>query len=313
MITSKSPVLLNYFAVSNGKQLLIGGHVCLTGMRNFRFDKFNTLKTIHSLLKLYFVKAYSEQKLILNYGDQNLEIQTNSHGYFESTINHNRDFEELKSITVADNKKEVHIPPENFSLLTKEVNSTQLLISDIDDTVLETNISNNLKKLHSILFTKVERRKAVDDVFCWIQKFAEEGNQVCYVSNSEQNLYPIIYHFLRINGFPQGPLFLKYLRNWKDLLAGKKRPSGKKHKLNMLSKLACMFSHSEITLLGDNTQEDFSIYMELADRYPESIRRIIIREVLQNGKDKKKIIEARSWLKQKEIKLYYQPNIEALV
>ena len=310
---TKSPVLLNYFALSNGKQLLIGGHICLTAMRNFRFDRFNTIKTVRSLLNLYFVKACSERKITLNYGDQKLELETNKYGYFETTIEHVHDYDELKSINLSEKNKTVHIPPENFSLHTTNVDSSELLISDIDDTVLETNISNTIKKLHSILFTKVERRKTVDDVYNWIKNFAKEGNQVCYVSNSEQNLYPLIYHFLRSNSFPQGPLFLKFFRSWTDLLLGKKKPSGKVHKLDTLSKLASMFSHSEITLLGDNTQEDFSIYLEIANRYPESICRIIIREVLQNGEDKKKIEGLRDKLKEKEIQLYYQPNMEDLI
>jgi phosphatidate phosphatase APP1 len=159
-----------------------------------------------------------------------------------------------------------------------------------------------------LLFTAVEKRKAVKDVSHLIKRFALAGCHCFYLSNSEQNLYPMLYRFLSINEFPPGPLFLKQYIRIRHLVV--RRLLGKKHshKMNTLGKLMELFPNKKFILIGDNTQRDLVIYLQIAEMFPERIRYIIIRKVRTREKHVELVRAAKERLKQHNIGLHYESS-----
>jgi phosphatidate phosphatase APP1 len=188
------------------------------------------------------------------------------------------------------------------------VDSHTIVISDLDDTLIHSFIRNKLVQIKTLLFTTVEKRKAVKDMAHLIKRFALAGADAFYLSNSEQNLYPMLFRFLTINRFPPGPLFLRQYIHVRDMVT--RRILGKKHshKMDMLGKLMELFPNKKFILIGDNTQKDLSIYLRLADMFPERIRYIIIRKVREREQDIPILQAARERLKTFNIPLHYESN-----
>jgi phosphatidate phosphatase APP1 len=116
----------------------------------------------------------------------------------------------------------------------------------------------------------------------------------------------MLYRFLALNEFPSDPLFLKQYVHIRQYLWNK--ISGKKnlHKRTMLEKIIELFPDKKYILIGDNTQHDPEVYLELTKLHPQNVKYIIIREVVMRPEDRSVILAARDSLKQHNIDLYYE-------
>ncbi len=76
--------------------------------------------------------------------------------------------------------------------------------------------------------------------------------------------------------------------------------------MNTLGKIMELFPNKKYILIGDNTQKDLSIYVNLADMFPDRIRYIIIRKVSEREHHHAFLEEARERLAQFNIPLHYE-------
>jgi phosphatidate phosphatase APP1 len=157
----------------------------------------------------------------------------------------------------------------------------------------------------------MEKRKAVTQMQQLLRKFTRDGAVPVYLSNSEQNLYPLIYRFLKHNKFPRGPIFLKQMRRLWDVVRNVKLPARNTHKVAMLEEMLTMFPEKKFILMGDNTQHDLAIYLSAAEKYPARIQYIIIRKVVEKKSDAALIARSRQMLKGKDIAFYYANEFPA--
>src|SRR5690349_13173662 len=89
----------------------------------------------------------------------------------------------------------------------------------------------------------------------------------------------MLYRFLTVNQFPPGPLFLKQYIRVRQLVVRKILRKKHSHKMNTLGKIMELFPNKKFILIGDNTQRDLTIYLKIAETFPDRIRYIIIRKV----------------------------------
>ena len=80
------------------------------------------------------------------------------------------------------------------------------------------------------------------------------------------------------------------------------------HKLTLLEKIIEMFPDKNYFLIGDNTQHDISIYLQIATKYPKNIRYIIIREVFKSQRDRLVLQSAQKMLELYKIGVHYDSN-----
>ncbi len=150
------------------------------------------------------------------------------------------------------------------------------IISDIDDTVLHTDVNSPFKILYHTLVKNPFKRKSFQfakDVFL---KWHRDGeNPIFYISNSPWNIYTNITQFLDIIGFPKGPL---HLRDFGTHMFSS--PSFfTDHKKNSIEKLLDVFPKMKFILIGDAAENDPYIYHEIYLQYPGRICNIYIRDV----------------------------------
>lgn len=305
MAKYKTPILLSFYGLSNGTHNIFFGKLAYSKTPDLSFKKYSWAKNFRTIFRLYRTRGLALQEFEMKFDHGKVRGRTDASGSFWCEVDLHEKQTKLKEITLLHSGEKVQLTEELYPNKIHAVDAHTIVISDLDDTLIHSFIRNKFNQLRVLLFTSVEKRKAVKDMQHLIKRFALSGASAFYLSNSEQNLYPMLYRFLTINKFPPGPLFLRQYIRLSDLV--KRRLSGKKppHKMNTLSKIMELFPNKKYVLIGDNTQLDLKIYVKLAEMFPDKVRYIIIRKVYDKEKDLLMIKEAEEKLKPHNITLHY--------
>src|ERR1044072_65853 len=151
------------------------------------------------------------------------------------------------------------------------------VISDIDDTVIWSNVTNKLKLILTVTLLNERTRMPFKGVAAFYRALQEgasgnENNPIFYVSKSPWNLYTLLIEFFKIHGIPAGPLFLRDL--------GSNQPSAKvNHKMSRIEMILNLYPHLPFILIGDSGEQDPEIYRDVVKAFPDRIRAIYIRSV----------------------------------
>lgn len=150
------------------------------------------------------------------------------------------------------------------------------IISDIDDTVLQTGATSLLSMAKKTLFGNARTRLPFEGVAAFYAALHRNSNPLFYVSSSPWNLYDLLVDFLDVNEIPLGPLML---RDWgiseTELFA---TPHGE-HKLSAIENIFETYPELPFILIGDSGQEDPEIYHEAVHNHPNRVLCIYIRDV----------------------------------
>ncbi|GET28360.1 App1 family protein [Prolixibacter sp. SD074] len=301
---NKKPLLLSFHAISNGSTTLVFGQLIYTRYRKFSFTDYSRMETFRRLSALYLASRCRNCRVELIFDSAAIEMKTDGNGLFFGKRNFKKTPVCLKKVRIFGNK-EVHIPENLYTRQVRHLDAHTLVISDIDDTLLHSFISKKLLKFKTLMLTRVEKRKTVDNMVRLVNRLHEDGAALFYLSNSEQNLYPLIYRFLRQNNLPPGPVFLKHFRKMRHVLTGRKLPRKDLHKLKILEEIIMLFPAKNFVLVGDNTQNDLSIYMQAATDYPKQIVEIVIRRVVESEQNQLIVDEVTEELRSRGIGLHY--------
>ncbi len=291
MTAGKIPILLSFYALGNGAgKYLVFGQLTYTRVNDFTFKDYSRRKTFRTLLRLYQSKPYANQELTLKFDKGDVKVTTNLWGGFRSESMLELADGVLQSVVLKDGRL-VKLVEGLYHPTVQKMPSDTVVVSDIDDTLMHSFIAQKLRKLKTLMFTRMEKRKAVEDMQSLVRNLCATGSCPVYLSNSEQNLYPLIFRFLSYNQFPTGPIFLKHLRSMWDVIRNIKFPLKNQHKLQTLQELMEFFPTKKFILVGDNTQQDLQIYIDTAKKFGNRIKCIVIRKVLERN-DEKVIEEA---------------------
>ncbi len=154
------------------------------------------------------------------------------------------------------------------------------VISDMDDTVVQTDVTRWVRVLGAVLFGNAHTRLPFRGVAAFYRAL-ETGttgvrNPLFYVSSSPWNLYDLLLEFLTVGEIPLGPL---NLRAWRGG-AGELFPS--EHgafKQNEIRRILDAFPALPFILIGDSGEQDPEIYGEIVSSYPGRILAVYIRDV----------------------------------
>ena len=151
------------------------------------------------------------------------------------------------------------------------------IVSDIDDTILTTNVPRPLLSLwHSLIQTEAAREPVAGMAALYHDLLgAHPDAPVIYLSTGAWNTQPFLERFIAYHGFPPGPMLLT---DWGPTQTGWQR-SGPAHKARSLRGLARDFPGIRWLLVGDDGQRDPGIYAGFARIYPRHVAAIAIREL----------------------------------
>ena len=143
------------------------------------------------------------------------------------------------------------------------------LISDIDDTVVTSNVVSKTKMIMTVALTNARTRKPFKGVAAFYRALHAGVNPVFYVSKSPWNLYAPIVEYLEVQGLPEGPVMLRDFGF---------RPE-KEHKRKTIEHILQTYPALKFVLSGDSGEQDPEIYAGIVQRFPDRIRAIYIRSV----------------------------------
>jgi phosphatidate phosphatase APP1 len=155
------------------------------------------------------------------------------------------------------------------------------VISDLDDTVIQSRVANFLQAVRTVMLGNARTRLPFPGFAAFydaLEKGADGArrNPIFYVSSSPWNLYDLIAEFLELQRIPMGPIFL---RDWDVELSALSTQRLKTHKEPLIREILDFYPTLPFILIGDTTQKDPEIYREIVRQYPDRILAIYIRNV----------------------------------
>jgi phosphatidate phosphatase APP1 len=167
-----------------------------------------------------------------------------------------------------------------------------LVISDIDDTILVTGLTEGVAMVTRTVLREADKRRAIAGMSSLYRGLARgvpnrTGNRkpeptFFYVSTGSWSFYPLLQQFMQLRAFPQGPMFLT---DWGPTERYVRR-SGAEHKRTAIRRLFEAYPKMPFVLIGDSGQRDALTYAEMAREFPGRVRLIIIRQVGDDDDDR---------------------------
>jgi len=160
------------------------------------------------------------------------------------------------------------------------------VISDLDDTVIKSDVVNVLKLVRNTFLYNSHTRlpfAGVAEFYHALQKGAGQGyNPIFYVSNSPWNLYDLLVDFFEVRGIPLGTFFLTDMGFTPTKFI---RTNGAQNKFGTIKTLLETHPTLPFILIGDSGEKDPEIYLKAVQTFPGRIRAIYIRDVTNLRRD----------------------------
>ncbi|GAA5494130.1 hypothetical protein Rhal01_00287 [Rubritalea halochordaticola] len=219
----------------------------------------------------WFTREIPKAFIEIHIGGQKFERRSDAEGYF---VFHHDELIEVDKVTVC-------LPgygyEKDYPLISHYTTPPLVVISDVDDTLMETGAVSLGKMLKTTLFGNSLTRELVDGVSEVIQELNAGGrNPVFYITSSPWNLAHFLKRVFIRAELPMGGLFMT---DWGLTPEYWITPSHDKHKRQAIDQVVAWFPDSKYVLLGDDSQMDPDIYAGALRDYPEMVDGIFIRNV----------------------------------
>ena len=262
--------------------------------------------------------AYIKVKI----ADETFLLTTDIEGYFKLDAAFSKPWENAKNGWNSIEMELVSVP---WRKLEQKVDAEVLfrdnfeygVISDIDDTVVQTEVTSllKIKMLYIAIFKSAYDRNAIEGVgtFYRAMKKGPTGNAnnpVFYVSKSPWNLYETFTEFFIINQLPKGPMQLRDFG-----LPYEQRPkSYRGHKYESMAHILTTFPEKPFILIGDSGEKDIDLFLQLSEAFPGQIQGIYIRDVQSEKRARRirKLIEQNPQVEIQLIADYAQATKHAI-
>jgi len=255
-------------------------------------DKGPLLETPDATRWRNFVNTYKRfvsnkvphARLLVRYPGGERELQADAKGYFEAAFELQRPVAEgwceVFYTLLEPQRKGVPPATATGSVLIPGRGAQFGVISDMDDTVVQTDVTRWLRVLSTVLFGNAYTRLPFGGVSAFYRALQRGtqgvSNPLFYVSSSPWNLYDLLLAFLKIEKIPVGPLLL---RDWRGG-GGEFFPAEHNaFKRGEVRRILETFPELPFILIGDSGEEDPEIYGEIVRAFPGRILAVYIRNV----------------------------------
>jgi phosphatidate phosphatase APP1 len=273
--------VVSYRSYGTGSRALLRGRVLEASVLERSLPADTRWRSFRRMLRRFNSREVPEASVRASLSSAQVSCATDDEGYFEVAL-------ALPSAPAAGawhggEVEVVAVPMRGFQpvraaleLMIPPASAELGIISDIDDTVLQTHVTQKLKMLWVTLsgsaFTRMpfegtsELYRALVDGASGIAE-----NPVFYVSKSPWNLYDFLVDFMDHHQLPRGPLLLR------DIGLHEAPPLD--HKSAAVHQLLETYPELPFVLIGDSGERDPDIYLSTAALYPGRVRAIYIRDV----------------------------------
>ncbi|MCQ8184021.1 App1 family protein [Parvularcula maris] len=298
------PHILAYHGYRNDKRLILKGRLVESWPGHAGVSEASFAK-VRNMLRLYESDELPGEKVDIKLMGETHHLESDGEGYFTLDIAIDRPLPERSEWE----KAEISTPALGAATVIAEILAPGrevglAVISDIDDTVLETGVSNFLANWKRILMEMPEERVVVEGApELYTMLTGEEGQRapIFYVSSSPWNLFGYLARFMQKKQLPQGPMFLKdYGVDDAKFIAS----AHTEHKIEAVRHILEMYPNMRFLCIGDDGEKDVDVYAEASKEHPERVVGVFIRDVHGTGRSARHD-EALQELQGRGIEVYF--------
>lgn len=278
-----SAKIVPYLGYGNAQTIHVRGRVHRRYNVPLSLDTDSTWRNFMNTIKRFNSHELPFARISAAFNGASAQTDANDEGYFQVKIDLDPNVHLDRSLawhTVTLNAPD-YIEAQTITQVLIPPDQAQFgVISDLDDTVIQSDVLNIAKLVLNTFFLNAHTRlpfAGVAQFYKALQAGTTSGlNPIFYVSNSPWNLYDVLTQFFEIRGIPVGPLFMT------DIMISPKKlmpEMGFKHKLTAIEGLLTSYPHLPFILIGDSGEHDAAIYAEAVRRFQNRIAAIYIRNV----------------------------------
>lgn len=287
--TSRDLMIVPYIGHANAKTLYLRGRVLLSSDILPPAADDSRWQNLRNTIKRFNSQEIPYARVQATVNDVHYTVDCDEEGFFlfEITPPGGVPHETAPWLTVPLSVIETPIPSldttqtdTNGRVMLAPTDAQYVVISDLDDTIMRTNVLNVFRMLYNTLLRNAYTRLPFEGVAAFYRALQvgtrATVNPIFYVSSSPWNLYDVIMDFFEIRGIPQGPLYLRNIGIDRRSFLAKGHMA---HKVEYIERLMGIYKHLPFVLIGDSGQKDARVYRELVRRHPDRIPVIYIRDV----------------------------------
>lgn len=270
-----------YVGFGNHSKLHLRGRV----VQNHRVREASADDSNWRNLKNIYYRFESDEipyaQVTAHYNDQTVTLDADDEAYFEMQLALDAPADEQSiwqevELTYANEGRQASA---TGLVLTPPKSAQFGVISDLDDTVIRTGVTNLLALMRNVFFNNSHTRLPFPGVAAFynaLQNGTDKKifNPIFYVSNSPWNLYDLLYEFFELRGIPLGPIYLRDIGLTPNYLI-----ASDKHKHQTIQRLLEFYPDLPFILIGDSGEHDADIYLDIVQSYPGRIPAVYIRDV----------------------------------
>ncbi|HEX6914056.1 MAG TPA: phosphatase domain-containing protein [Chitinophagaceae bacterium] len=285
------PTVKIYHGYGNGKKVIVFGHLLLFSPVPRKHYSRNFLTNTFALIRLFIVKPYPKAWVKMQWEGAWIFTQAEDDGFFRFELPVSSPLKpgwhEVQVVLLGRNRDNPGIATGKGSYYIPYSNQFAM-ISDIDDTFLVSHSSNLRKRLFVLLTENAHSRQPFEGVVRHYQLLARAGarhtesNPFFFVSSSEWNLYDYIREFAIKQQLPQGVYLLNQLKPFRQLW--KTGQNNHSTKFMRIVRIIEAYPEQKFILLGDDTQEDPTIYASIVSHFPGKVIAVYLRKVRKKTK-----------------------------
>lgn len=273
-------VVSPYRGFGRGHELLIRGRILIERRITRAREAESTWRNLVNTWHRFMSDEVAGAKVRVSYRDAVVETVSDDEGHFQALLQPN----EIAQHTLW-HQAAAELPDHGASAVVEVMIPSDAasfgIISDIDDTIVQTNATSLLRMARSIVNNAAARLpfEGVADLY---RALHAGRNPIFYVSSSPWNLYELLHDYMDLNGIPHGPMFLQ---DWglddKTLILA----SHTEHKLAQIQTLLDFYPELKFVLIGDSGQHDPEIYLQVIRAHPGRVLAAFIRDVTPDVRD----------------------------
>jgi phosphatidate phosphatase APP1 len=283
--------IVPYLGYGSPKKIFLKGRVLQDKGIPVSTNQDNLWKNLANMYRRFNSHEVPDADIHARFYSLETKVTTNEEGFFDLLL----DLTEPPPVDRIWHEVELELtnPVNAAAPLVREVGRVLIptsearfgIISDMDDTVIQTDAANFLRMIRTTLFQNARTRlpfKGVAAFYSALQDgmAGKPVNPLFYVSSGPWNLYDLLVDFFQVQHIPLGPIFL---RDWGITQEEVLPTDHRAHKLKIIREILEILDWLPFILIGDSSQEDPEIYHDLVSLYPKRIQAIYIRNVTHNA------------------------------
>ena len=270
-----------YRGYATHERVHISGRVLSSKTPGDRPDGESLWRTLRDTYRRFKTDEVPNVPVTIRFEDQEETVVTDAEGYYHAELSRSGQHDEMWLTADARCDCRGAEISATHELVTPTHDAEFGIISDLDDTVIETNMTSILTAAKLTFMGNAKTRKPLEGVAALYASFANGKagrpvNPIFYASSSPWNLYDLLCDFMELNEIPKGPIFL---RDWGIDRTKFIAPRGHREKLERAVKIIADYPELPFVLVGDSGQHDAGLYAEAATLHPDRIKAIYIRDV----------------------------------